>query len=61
MESSLAEKFARLGAAESEPVGSMHDAAKLIEALFACENAEFTPSGKRIITDMSIEQMEKLF
>ena len=61
MESSLAEKFARLGAAEADPVGSQWDAAKLLDALFACENAEFTPSGKKIISEMSVEQMEKLF
>lgn len=61
MESSLAEKFARLGAAEADPVGSQWDAAKLLEALFACENAEFTPSGKKIISEMSVDQMEKLF
>ena len=61
MESAVAEKLARLGAAEGDPVGSQYEAAKLMEALFACENAEFTPSGRRIINELTVEQIEKMF
>ena len=61
MEGALAGKLARLGAAEADPISSQWDASKLMEALFASGNAEFTPSGKRIISELSEGQIEKLF
>lgn len=61
MESALAEKFARLGAAEGDPVGSQAEAAALLEALFSSGNAEYTPSGKRIVAAITRDTLEKLF
>ena len=61
MEATMAERFAKLGAAEGDVMRSDYDAAKLMEALFACENAEYTPSGKKIITRLGPDQLEKLF
>lgn len=61
MEATMAERFAKLGAAEGDVMRSDYDAAKLMEALFACENAEYTPSGKKIISRLGADQMEKLF
>ena len=61
MESSMAEKFARLGAADGDLLRTDYEAAALLEALFACENAEYTTSGKKIITVLGPDQLEKLF
>ena len=61
MEATMAERFAKLGAAEGDVMRSDYDAGKLMEALFACENAEYTPSGKKIISRIGADQMEKLF
>ena len=61
MEAAMAERFAKLGAAEGDLLRSDYEAGKLLEALFACENAEFTPSGKKIIARMDEDQLEKLF
>ena len=54
-----AERFARLGASGADSVGSAAQAQALVDTLFACENAEITPSGKRIISILSIEELEK--
>ena len=61
MEATMAERFAKLGAAEGDVMRSDYDAGKLMEALFACENAEYTPSGKKIISRIGADQIEKLF
>lgn len=61
MESTMAERFAKLGAAEADIMRSDFEAGKLLEALFACENAEYTPSGKKIISRLGADQLEKLF
>ncbi len=61
MESSMAEKFARLGAADGDLLRTDYEASALLEALFACENAEYTASGKKIIAVLGPDQLEKLF
>ncbi|MBQ9185070.1 MAG: DNA mismatch repair endonuclease MutL [Bacteroidales bacterium] len=61
MESTMAERFAKLGAAEGDLLRSDYEAGKLLEALFSCQNAEFTPSGRRIIARLEGEGLEKLF
>ena len=61
MEAAMAERFARLGAAEGDLLRSDYEAASLAESLFACENAEYTSSGKKIITVLDENQLEKLF
>ncbi|MCR5560589.1 MAG: DNA mismatch repair endonuclease MutL [Bacteroidales bacterium] len=37
------------------------DAQALLDSLFSCENAELTPSGRRIISIISIEELDKKF
>lgn len=59
MVSAMAEKFARLGAYSDNPVTSVLEAQRLIDTLFACENAEYTSSGHRILTIMPIEDFDK--
>ena len=61
MESSLAEKFARMGAAEGGDVETPAQARKLMDTLFSTSNPEFTSGGKRIMTVMSSEDVEKKF
>lgn len=57
----LAEKFARIGASTAENISSPAQVQRLIDTLFACNNAEYTNSGKRIMTLISIEELEKRF
>lgn len=61
MLSCLADNFARLGAINAEGPKNQSEATMLIDKLFACEDSEFTKSGKRIINIMSIEDIEKRF
>ena len=61
MVSSLAEKFARLGASSSDGIPSGIEAQRLIDSLFACENAEYTSSGHKILSLLSTEELEKRF
>lgn len=61
MVSSLAEKFARLGASSGDGVPSGIEAQRLIDSLFACENAEYTSSGHKILSLLSTEELEKRF
>ncbi len=57
----LAEKFARIGAATAEKITSPMQAQSLIDALFACANAEFTNSGRRTMAIISTEELDKKF
>ena len=61
MESSMAEKFAKMGASEGKPVESPVEARSLMDALFACSNSEYTGNGRRIRTVMSPEDIDKMF
>ena len=61
MMSSLAEKFAKLGAASDDAELSQVQAQRLIEQLFSCENAEFTSTGRRTMTLLPIEEIDKKF
>ena len=61
MQSTLASKFALLGATAAQGVSSAFEAQRLIDALFACENAEFTPGGRKILSIIPIEEIERKF
>lgn len=61
MQQSMAEKMAALGSVNLGPLESSLEAQRLIDALFACENAEVTSSGRRIITIIPTEEIEKNF
>ena len=61
LQSRIAEKFAILSASGSEPLTSPLEAQRLIDTLFASENAEFTPSGKRIVSILSMDDIDKMF
>ena len=61
MESAMAEKFARMGAAEGGPVESPVEAKSLMDTLFSCSNSEFTSSGKRIMSIITTDDIDKKF
>ena len=57
----LAEKFAILGASNGGGISSPAEAQSLIDTLFACENAELTSNGKRIVNIIKTEDIDKMF
>ncbi|MBO4263092.1 MAG: DNA mismatch repair endonuclease MutL [Bacteroidales bacterium] len=61
MRQQLAEKMAVLGASNAAEPDSPVEARALADALFSSENAEFTPSGRRIVTIMETEAIDKMF
>lgn len=61
LEASMAEKFARLGASEGKPLTSPYEAQRLIDTLFGCENAEYTPGGRRTVAVLDADELEKKF
>lgn len=61
MESTMAEKFARMSASEGKNLTSVSEAHTLIETLLACANAEYTPSGHKTMTIMQAGDIEKIF
>ena len=61
MQSAAARKFAELGAARYEDLKTPAEATRLLDDLFACDNADLTPSGKKITCIVSVEEIEKRF
>jgi len=61
MEQSMAQKFALLGAASGAEISGISEAQSLVDALLGSENPEYTPSGKKIISIMPVEEIEKRF
>ncbi len=61
MEQSLAQKFAVLGASASEKMTSPLEAQRLVDALLQSENPEFTAAGRRIISIVPADELEKRF
>ena len=61
MDSATALHFAKLGASTAKAVSSAQEAQALIDTLLGCENAEFTPSGQKILSILTIDELEKRF
>ena len=61
MEQSLAQKFAALGAAGAQKPSSPIEAQRLVDALLQEENPEYTPAGKKIISIVPMDEIEKRF
>ena len=57
----LAAKFARLGSLSGEALTNPVQAQRLVDQLFACENPEYTASGRRIMSITSIDELDKKF
>jgi len=61
LQSSMAEKFAILGASSAKVPSSPFEAQHLIDSLFACDNAELTSRGRRIISIIPVDEIDKKF
>ena len=61
MTANMASKLARLGSLSADSVTNPAEAQRLIDALFACENAEYTSSGRRIVSIVPTDELEKRF
>ena len=61
LQSSMAEKFAILGSSSAKVPSSPYEAQHLIDSLFACDNAELTSRGRRIISIIPVEEIDKKF
>ncbi len=61
MVANMASHFARLGALSAEAVTNPMEAQRLIDELFACENAEYTSTGRRVMSLIPIEEIDKKF
>lgn len=61
MEQEMARKFAALGASGSAQLTSPLEAQRLLDALFGCDNSEFTAGGRKIVAIVSTADIDKLF
>ncbi len=61
MNQRLAERIAATSSAGADSVKSPLEAQALIDTLFASDNAEFTSNGRRIITIVSVGDIDKMF
>ena len=61
MEQALAQKFAVLGASGGEKLTSPLEAQRLLDALLASGNPEFTSAGRRIISILPLDELDKRF
>ena len=61
MTAELARQMAALSVSTARTVTSPAEAQKLIDKLLSCENAELTANGKRIISILTIDEIEKRF
>jgi DNA mismatch repair protein MutL len=61
MAANMASRFARLGAFSADPVTNPMEAQRLIEQLFACENPEYTSAGRRVMSLLPVDEIDKKF
>ena len=60
MESSMAEKFARMAAAGCKDIETSAEAAALIDSLYSSSNPEVTPGGRRTMRLLTSDDIEKM-
>lgn len=61
MASSMAERFAKIGASGRDVLSSPVEAQRLIDSLFACSNAEYTSSGHRTMALLATDEIDRKF
>ena len=61
MIANMAARFAKLGSLSGDSVTNPAEAQRLIDDLFACENAEYTNTGRRIVAIINAEEIDKRF
>jgi DNA mismatch repair protein MutL len=61
MTANLAAGLSRVGSCNGDEIKNPQEAQRLIDSLFACANAEYTNNGRRIISILPIEEIDKRF
>ena len=61
MTANMSSRFAKLGAHSGDPITNPMEAQRLIDQLFACGNAEYTTSGRKIVTIIPINEIDSKF
>jgi len=61
MTANMSSRFAKLGAHNCDQVTNPIEAQRLIDQLFTCENTEYTANGRRIVTLIPFEEIDKKF
>ena len=61
MTANMASKFAALGARNCDCLTNPAEAQRLIDNLFACENPEYTSQGRKIISIIPMEEIDRKF
>lgn len=61
MTANLSSRLAHLGSLNSDSVTNPAEAQRLIDSLFECENTEYTSAGKRIMTILPMDDIDKRF
>lgn len=61
MMANMASRFAKLGSLSADQLTNPAEAQRLIDALFATENPEYTSSGRRIVSIFSMDDIDKRF
>lgn len=61
LESETAEKLARAASMRGRNLTGAQQAQKLIDTLFGCENSEYTSNGRKIMTILPIDEIDKKF
>ena len=61
MQQKTAAKFAMLGSVNAQVPDSPAAVHHLLDMLFACDNAEFTSNGRRIVSVLGTDEIEKRF
>lgn len=61
MASTIAGRFAKIGAAGRDPLTSPIEAQRLIDSLFACSNAEYTSSGHKTMVILPADELDRRF
>ena len=61
MTANMASGFAKLGELNADTVTNPAEAQRLIDQLFACSNAEYTSTGRKIISMIPIEDIDRKF
>ena len=61
MMANMASRLARLGAFSGDSVKNPAEAQALIDTLFQCENPEYTSAGKKVVSIIPVDEIDKRF
>ena len=61
MVADMASRFAVLGSVRTDSISNPTDAQRLLDQLLSCANPEYTSTGRRIITLITMDELDKRF